>query len=128
MPEAEQWYLGLDDKAADSIAAAFDLLAERGPTLRRPAVGLIRGSRHRNMKAARSFRGNLRALLVFDEDRNGVVLVGGDKTGSWDRWYERAIPVAEGRYDDYLELGGKGLSTWPIDRSRPGERSAGRGR
>lgn len=63
-PEAERWYLGLDDRAAESIAAAFDELARLGPAARRPSVGTIHGSRNHNMKEARSFGGNLRALLA----------------------------------------------------------------
>jgi hypothetical protein len=44
------------------------------------------------------------------------MLVGGDKTGSWKRWYRHQIPVAERLYADHLRSIGKG------DRcpSRPG--------
>lgn len=127
-PEVERWYLDLDDKSAETIAAAFDRLAEFGPAERRPAAGLIKGSRHHNMKAARSFGGHLRALFRFDGGRRAVVLVAGDKTGAWQQWYKRMVPLAEKRYDKYLKLGGKGWARWPIDRSRRGERSGDRGR
>lgn len=127
-PEVESWYLDLDDEAAHAIAAAFDQLAELGPATRRPAVSLIKGSRHHNMKEARSFRGHLRALFAFNKDRRGIVLAAGDKTGAWKEWYKRMIPVADRRYDKYKTVGVKGLSTWPIDRSRRGERSEGRER
>jgi hypothetical protein len=127
-PEAERWYLDLDDKAAEAIAAAFDQLAELGPALRRPGVGLINGSRHGHMKEARSFGGHLRALFRFDGERRGVVLAGGDKRGAWNQWYKRMVPLADKRYDKYLRLGGKGWARWPIDRSRRGERFEGRDR
>lgn len=32
-----------------------------------------------------------------------VELLGGDKSGQWNAWYEEAIPVADGLYDIYLE-------------------------
>jgi hypothetical protein len=37
-----------------------------------------------------------------------VMLVGGNKTGRWDRWYRQMIPVAERVYADHLRSLGKG--------------------
>jgi hypothetical protein len=34
--------------------------------------------------------------------RSVVLLVAGDKSGHWDKWYRTAIPRAEQLYDDYL--------------------------
>jgi len=35
---------------------------------------------------------------------------GGDKTGEWNSWYERAVPLADDLYDEYLkELKKEGL-------------------
>ena len=31
-----------------------------------------------------------------------MLLVAGDKSGQWDRWYRAAIPQAEQLYEDYL--------------------------
>jgi hypothetical protein len=31
-----------------------------------------------------------------------ILLVAGDKSGQWDKWYRDAIPRAEQLYDDYL--------------------------
>lgn len=31
-----------------------------------------------------------------------ILLVAGDKTGQWDKWYRMAIPRAEQLYDAYL--------------------------
>jgi hypothetical protein len=33
--------------------------------------------------------------------REAIVLVAGDKTGEWNRWYRTAIPLAEERYAAY---------------------------
>ena len=101
-PEAEAWLDDLTDREWESIMAAVELLAERGPGLGRPAVDTITGSRHANMKELRSFGGHLRALFAFDPKRQAIVLLGGDKTDDWRGWYERNIPIADALFDDYL--------------------------
>jgi hypothetical protein len=82
--------------------AAIELLEDKGPTLGRPAVDRVVGSRHHNMKELRSFGGFLRALFVFDPARRAIVLVGGDKRDDWTGWYERNIPIADDVYDQHL--------------------------
>ncbi|MFD2417395.1 type II toxin-antitoxin system RelE/ParE family toxin [Amycolatopsis pigmentata] len=37
----------------------------------------------------------MRILFIFDPWRNVVLLVAGDKSGQWNSWYRRSIPVAE---------------------------------
>jgi len=82
-----------------------------GPDLGRPVVELIQTSRHHNMKELRvSKDGVLRVLFMFEPRRQVVFLLGGDKTGDWDGWYEWAIPEADDLYDTYLtELREEGL-------------------
>jgi len=31
-----------------------------------------------------------------------VLLVAGDKSGNWQRWYDAAVPLAEARYAEHL--------------------------
>jgi hypothetical protein len=51
----------------------------------------------------------VRILFVFDPIRRMVLLVAGDKSGHWQRWYRSAIPLAEARYAEYLAaLGDEG--------------------
>jgi hypothetical protein len=108
--EARDWYLALSAKDQQAIGGAIDLLAEKGPTLGRPAVDTIARSRHPNMKELRSFGGHLRALFAFDPRRVAIVLLGGDKHEDWSGWYERNVPLADDRYDNYLdELRSEGL-------------------
>jgi hypothetical protein len=38
---------------------------------------------------------------LYDSDPV-ILLVAGDKSGQWSRWYRDAIPRAEQLYDDYL--------------------------
>lgn len=122
-PEAEAWYMPLQDRDASRIAAAFDELERRGPALDRRFVDSVKGSRHHNMKELRSVGGHLRALFAFDPRRRAVVLLGGDKSGDWNRWYTRNVPVADKIYDRHLRsLGEEG--PWPghggpsVDRDR----------
>jgi hypothetical protein len=43
-----------------------------------------------------------RILFAFDPQRQAILLVGGNKTGN-KRWYEENLPIAERRYELYLE-------------------------
>jgi hypothetical protein len=47
-------------------------------------------------------RSEIRILLVFDPWRSVILLVAGDKSGQWNRWYRTAIPLAEELYATYL--------------------------
>jgi hypothetical protein len=110
--EFAAWYSALTPEQQDELAARIELLQQQGPGLKRPAVGAIRGSRHApQMKELRvSAQGKLRVLFAFDPRRTAILLLGGDKTGQWERWYETAIPEADSLYDDYLaELRAQGL-------------------
>ncbi|HEX9711617.1 MAG TPA: type II toxin-antitoxin system RelE/ParE family toxin [Actinomycetota bacterium] len=54
--------------------------------------------------------GNLRVLFAFDPRRSAILLIGGDKTRWWNKWYERMVPIADDLYDVYLsELRQEGL-------------------
>ena len=52
---AEEWILGLDDDDYFAMLAAIELLEVHGPSLGRPAVDRIDGSRHHNMKGVALF-------------------------------------------------------------------------
>ena len=84
---------------------AILILERNGPAEGRPLVDTITASRIAKMKELRppsAGRSEIRILLVFDRWRSVILLVAGDKSGQWDRWYRTAIPRAEGLYDDYL--------------------------
>ncbi|HET8980870.1 MAG TPA: type II toxin-antitoxin system RelE/ParE family toxin [Solirubrobacteraceae bacterium] len=126
-PEAREWFEGLSSRDADKIAKVFEKLEEGGPGLRRPHVGLIRGSRHHNMKEVRSVGGHIRALVAFDPRQRAVVLLGGDKTNDWRGWYRRNIRVADKLYDRHLRGNGE-THAWTTRDWRAGGRSAERDR
>ncbi len=100
--DVEDWILALDEEDYHHVAATIDALVEVGPTLTRPHADTITGSRHHNMKELRPRGGNLRILFAFDPRRTAILLVAGDKTNNWTKWYDRAIPVADQRYDEHL--------------------------
>jgi hypothetical protein len=97
-----------DPRTAELVAAAVDQLEADGPTLGRPLVDSIEDSKIHNMKELRpgsAGRTEVRILFVFDPQRKAVLLVAGDKSGRWRRWYEENIPLAEQRYQRWLDGG-----------------------
>jgi hypothetical protein len=84
----------LPAQQADRVWKAIGQLEARGPTLGRPRVDSIKGSRLHNMKELRAGKG-LRVLFAFDRSGEAVLLHGGDKDGQWNRWYPGAIRAAE---------------------------------
>lgn len=97
------WWEQLTEDEQERIAAAVELLQEVGPSLGRPIVDTLEGSRHPNMKELRPRGGHLRVLFAFDPRRTAILLTGGDKSGQWRRWYEKAIPEADDLYDEHLK-------------------------
>jgi hypothetical protein len=97
------WYASLDGKEKDAVVAAVQFLREHGPSLGRPFVDTIKGSRHANMKELRPRGGNLRVLFAFNPLRTAIVLIGGDKTNRWEAWYREFVPIADRLYDEHLE-------------------------
>jgi len=41
-------------------------------------------------------------MFAFDPRRTAILLIGGDKTGKWEAWYEEMIPIADGLFDEHL--------------------------
>jgi hypothetical protein len=94
------------DPASHRLVNQAILVLERGgPAVGRPLVDSIIGSQRANMKELRppsTGRSEIRILLVFDPWRAAVLLVAGDKSGQWSKWYRKAIRRAEDLYDEYL--------------------------
>jgi hypothetical protein len=105
LEEVSEWIATLSRDDQHALVAAMRVLEQQGPALKRPLVGIIEGSRHKGMKELRpgsTGRSEYRLLFIFDPERKAVVLVGGDKAGMWNRWYDKAVKVADDRYDEYL--------------------------
>ncbi len=96
----------LSETVQEAVLAAQDALSVGGPTLGRPLVDTLNGSKHANMKEIRfqADGGVWRIAFAFDRKRQAVVLVAGDKAGvSQDRFYKTLIEKADRRFDDWLE-------------------------
>lgn len=95
------------DRATHGLVNQAILVLERnGPGEGRPLVDTITASSLTNLKELRPpsrGRTEIRILFVFDPWRSAVLLVAGDKSGRWTRWYREAVPQAEQLYDTYLK-------------------------
>ena len=82
------------------------MLARLGPSLGRPQVDTLSGSRHANMREMRFDAGGVwRVAFAFDPERAAILLVAGDKSGvSQRRFYRTLIDRADRRFDDHLKI------------------------
>lgn len=106
------WYEDLSQADQDRIRAAVEVLTQRGPSLGRPLVGEVAGSKIHNLKELRPAGSSIRILFVFDPRRTAILLVAADKAKhGWSAWYDAiGKPQAEALYDEYLsELRTEGL-------------------
>ena len=95
-----------DRKSHRLVNQAILVLERNGPAEGRPLVDSIIRSQISNMKELRPpsvGRTEVRILFVFDPWRCAVLLVAGDKSGQWNRWYQEAIPEAEQLYARYVK-------------------------
>jgi len=104
--EFTHWSHGLEPELRAKVAGAITMIVEHGPTLGRPHVDVLHGSRVHKLKEARIDRGT-RVLFAFDSNQNAVMLLGGDKTGKWNRWYPSKMREAERLYIDHERSIGK---------------------
>ena len=68
LDDVDDWFMDLarrDPASAELVAGAIDLLEREGPTLGRPAVDGIKGSRHHNMKELRPGSTGDTAVRIF---------------------------------------------------------------
>lgn len=101
-----KWLLCQDDDTYALILEYFELLRRKGPALGRPAVDRVSRSRFNNMKELRpasTGASGIRILFAFDPDRSAIMLLAGDKRGTWNRWYKKNIPLADARFELHLK-------------------------
>ncbi|WP_416210379.1 type II toxin-antitoxin system RelE/ParE family toxin [Frankia sp. Cr1] len=108
-PEVRDWLHEIrkgDRETAALVGQAIQHVIDgRGPDEGRPLVDRVKGSRVHSLKELRPASAGgteVRVLFVFDPARRMVMLVAGDKSGKWQRWYDVAIPLAEARYAEHL--------------------------
>ncbi len=104
-PACGAWAEELTPEDQEALLAAINVLRRLGPRLGRPLVDSIRHSRHSNMKELRppsKASTEVRVLFAFDPNRQAILLLGGDKSGTWAAWYRENVPIADARYDEHL--------------------------
>ena len=98
----------LGESDATRLRAIVGRLERDGPSLGRPRVDTVSGSRYSNMKELRG-NGGVRVLFAFNPNREAFLILGGDKTGDWKGWYTRNIPRADAVYTKHLQELGRGV-------------------
>jgi hypothetical protein len=104
--EFEKEFMAMAVEVQDELLARARLIATVGPTLGRPQVDTLAGSKHANMKEMRFDAGNgvWRVAFAFDPERSAILLVAGDKSGvSQKRFYRSLIDRADCRFNDHLK-------------------------
>lgn len=102
LPEME----ALPEPVQDGLLTIAELLILAGPTLGRPHVDTLAGSRHANMKELRftAQDGVWRVAFAFDPKRRAIILVAGDKAGvAQKRFYKTLVAKADARFAEHLE-------------------------
>jgi hypothetical protein len=103
--EFEPEFAELGADVQDELLAHAKVLAEIGPTLGRPLVDTLAGSKHSNMKELRfrAANGVWRVAFAFDPVREAILLVAGDKGGvAQRRFYKSLMEKADRRFDNHL--------------------------
>lgn len=98
-------YLELPLSVQEELATKVALLEIFGPKLSRPHADTLNGSTYANIKELR-FRaddGVWRVAFALDPQRNAILLVAGDKSGSsGKRFYRQLIEIADRRWKNHL--------------------------
>ena len=98
--------LDADEATHNLVNQAILILETNGPAEGRPLVDSITASNIPDLKELRPpsrGRSEIRILFAFDPWRSAILLIAGDKSGQWDRWYRMAVPDAELLFALYLQ-------------------------
>jgi hypothetical protein len=104
VPEFDQ----LSARVQDELLVRTGVLEQFGPSLGRPHVDTLKGSAYPNMKELRfQLDGVWRFAFAWDPMRQAVILCGGDKEGTnQKRFYKALIRLADARFADHIVQGG----------------------
>ena len=103
--EFEPEFYELPQGVQDELLAYTKLLECQGPHLKRPHADTLNGSSYDNMKELRfkAAGGVWRVAFAFDQERQGILLVPGDKAGtSQKRFYKQLLAKADKRFGEHL--------------------------
>ncbi|MCL1813947.1 MAG: type II toxin-antitoxin system RelE/ParE family toxin [Treponema sp.] len=103
----DAWLLEQTEDDMALIRSRAFLLGEEGPNLGRPYADTLKGSKKlANLKElrAKTDTHEFRVAYIFDPERKGLLLIGGDKKGkNQKKFYKDLIREAEQIYTVYLE-------------------------
>jgi len=100
-----EWFASQTAPVQEAVRAYVKLLLEKGPSLGRPYVDTLKGSKYPNLKELRvQAQGRkYRIAFLFTGDRVCLILTGDVKGGSEDkRFYKKLIAEAESLYEEFL--------------------------
>ncbi|MFZ3109709.1 MAG: type II toxin-antitoxin system RelE/ParE family toxin [Rectinemataceae bacterium] len=101
-----EWFREQEPDVQDAVLPKVLLLEAFGPQLGRPHADTLKGSRVKNLKElrARTSVHVLRVLYYFDENRQALLLIGGDKKGKNESdFYKSLIQAAETLIERYRQ-------------------------
>ena len=101
----DEWFAGTDKDVQVEVTAAVEVLRQVGPTLGRPFVDTLSGSKHANMKELRvRISGQvIRIAFAFDPRRSAILLAAGAKQGkNQSRFYRQLLAKADALFDAHL--------------------------
>ena len=101
-----EWFREQEPSVQDAVLSKVLLLGAFGPQLGRPHADTLKGSRVKNLKElrARTSVHVLRVLYYFDENRQALLLIGGDKKGKNERdFYKSLVQAAETLIERYRQ-------------------------
>ncbi len=102
--EFEKWWVTLTPDEQVDLDASVRLLEVIGPSLGRPHVDSVKGSKYANMKELRTQSSGepLRTFFAFDPRRSAILLIGGNKAGD-KQFYKKMISIADDLYDQHIK-------------------------
>jgi hypothetical protein len=100
----QDWFNDLSEDEAKAVTRTVELLKAKGVTLPEPYSKRIKGTKYALFELRTKTKGQpLRVLYIFDELRQAVLLVGGNKKGENERlFYKTMIARAEKEWKRYL--------------------------
>lgn len=107
-PEFTKEFGELSRDVQKELFVRVKFLEEFGPQLGGSHADTLEGSKHTNMKELRfnADNGVWRVAYAFDPDRQAILLVAGDKSGTnQKRFYRTLIKLADARFDKHLKKG-----------------------
>ena len=104
----DAWFMKQSDDEKAAILGKIYLLEEYGPNLSRPHADTLKGSKKlTNLKELRVKTDShvFRVTYIFDPERKGLLLIGGDKKGkNQKKFYKDLIRDSEQIYAVYIEM------------------------